>query len=84
MSKSFEDIFVKTLLGRVEDRETEKAAIQVEIDELTNDVYLKGMDAGAAVERNRIIKLLAEQGAVADVQDVIAIIRQTPKEKDVE
>lgn len=58
VSKSFEDIFVETLLGRIVDREAEEAAIQVEIDDLTNDVYQKGTDAGVKMEQSRIIALL--------------------------
>lgn len=64
MSKSFEEIFVATLLNRIDDRASEEAVIQVEVNDLTSDVYHKGVDAGIQMERERIIKLLIELDAI--------------------
>jgi hypothetical protein len=64
MSKSFEEIFVATLLGRLNERADEEASIKVEINDLTSDVYHKGIDAGIQMERERIINLLIELDAI--------------------
>jgi len=50
MSKSFEDIFVETLLGRIKDRES---SVKVEVEDLESE-----FDKGVRSERERIVKYL--------------------------
>jgi hypothetical protein len=52
MSRSFEDIFVETLLGRIKDRES---SVKLNVEDLESE-----FDKGVRSERERIINLLEE------------------------
>jgi hypothetical protein len=50
MSRSFEDIFVETLLGRIKDRES---SVKLNVEDLESE-----FDKGVRSERERIVKFL--------------------------
>lgn len=71
MSKSFDEIFAESNQYR--------ATISVDINDLTDDAYYRGIDAGKILERSRIINLLESSESTCSPW-AIALIKEETNE----
>lgn len=76
MSKSFEDIFVETLLSRIAERDS---SVKVGVKDLNNEAYQMGLEAGIKQERARILRVLDEESDNVPVNWLIFKINKESK-----